>query len=115
MGQPVGSDCGPPERFMTSSARMGCDRKMWDNLQKAKTLEYQVAYGDALLVEFLSSGDGFMLDDPHGCASCKQEAAHNRLHTVSALLASLRCGCRLRKMADAAGDLSFQCLGCLPH
>lgn len=48
-----GAACGPPERFTTSSARVGWDRKMWDNLQKAKTLEYQVAYGDALLVEFL--------------------------------------------------------------
>lgn len=41
--------CGPPERFTTSSARVGWDRKMRDNLQKAKILEYQVAYGDARL------------------------------------------------------------------
>lgn len=32
---------------------LGQGGKMWNSLQKAKTLEYQVTYGDALLVEFL--------------------------------------------------------------
>ena len=32
---------------------LGWGRKMWNRLQKAKTLEYQVTYGDALSVELL--------------------------------------------------------------
>ena len=32
----------------------------------------------------LSPGDGFLLADPHGCQSREQEAAHSRLHTVTA-------------------------------
>lgn len=56
--------------------------------KKAKTLEHQGTYGNALSVECATkrshTGDGFLLADPHGCQSRKQEAAHSRLHTARA-------------------------------